>query len=120
VTRRLGTIAGEQRDLAAVAPQRLDDARPLLLVALGDWRAALDAYADAFAADDPVTLALPGADEAEALSVLAGRDVADVALVPAAADPTPLALGADAVVGSHPRARRSVPADPAALRALLP
>ena len=117
---RLDELAGTT-PIRRVAPQRLDDARPILLVAPGDWPAALDAYVDAFAPDDPVTLALPGVGEDEALAVLAGRDVADVALVPAVADSTPLALGADAVVGvDHPRARRSVPADPAALRALLP
>jgi glycosyltransferase involved in cell wall biosynthesis len=118
--RRLEALAG-RTPVRTVAPQRLAEARPLLLVGLGDWRAALDAYADAFDADAAVTLALPGATEQEALDVLGGRaDVADVALVPPLDDPTSLVLGADAVVGSaHPRARRTVSADPAALRALL-
>ncbi len=117
---RLETLAG-RTPVRTLRSQRLSDARPLLLVGLGDWSAALDAYADAFAADAAVTLALPGATEEEALRVLAGRaDVADVALVPPLDDPTPLVLGADAVVGAtHPRARRVVTADPAALRALL-
>jgi hypothetical protein len=117
--RRLDALAG-RTPVRTLAPQRLADARPLLLVGLGDWRAALDAYADAFDADAAVTLALPGASEEDALRVLAGReDVADIALVPPLEDPTPLVLGADAVVGDHPRARRTVSPDPAALRALL-
>jgi glycosyltransferase involved in cell wall biosynthesis len=120
VEARLAALAG-RTPVRTLAPQRLAGSRPLLLLGLGDWHAALDAYADAFAADAAVTLALPGASEDEALDVLRGRaDVADVALVPPLDDPTPLVLGADALVGArHPRARRTVPADPAALRALL-
>jgi hypothetical protein len=90
------------------------------------------AYAEAFEPDADTTLALPVADEAEALELVlaelaaAGVDPAslpDVALVEVGElDPVMLELAADAVIvcnGHRPtRARAIVPPDVEALRAV--
>ncbi|MBX5474713.1 MAG: glycosyltransferase [Thermoleophilia bacterium] len=115
---RLAALAGRE-PVRRVDPHVVDDARGLRLVALDDWQAALRAFAEAFAPTDPVTLVLPGVAADDACAVVDPDELADVALVEDGADPLPLVLGADAVVGAHPRARRAVPAEPAALRALL-
>lgn len=114
---RLDALAG-RAPIRAVDAQTVPGSRPLRLVAVDDWRAALRAFADAFAPADPVTLVLPGVDPGAATSLVDADALADVALVEEN-DPLPFVLGADAVVGAHPRARRAVPAEPAALRALL-
>jgi glycosyltransferase involved in cell wall biosynthesis len=122
-----------------IAPAVVPGRKKLLLAVLPDWRdreswaAPLAAYARAFTTSDDTTLVLPAADEAQAVSLLtaelaglgADTELPDVAL--AAADPVELEaleLAADAVIAAAPgrvprRARRVVPADPAALRALL-
>jgi glycosyltransferase involved in cell wall biosynthesis len=114
---RLDALAGRE-PIRRVRAQVVESGRPLRLVAVDEWPAALRAFAEAFGPGDPVTLVLPGVSTEEALALVDGDLLADVALVDG--DPTALVLGADAVIGGHPRARASVPADPAALRALLP
>ncbi len=97
-----------------------------------NWLPAILAYAEAFDRDADTTLALPVADEAEALELVlaeltaAGVDpsvLPDVALVEVGElDPVMLELAADAVIvcnGHRPtRARAVVSADATALRAV--
>jgi glycosyltransferase involved in cell wall biosynthesis len=122
---RIEALAGRtpvRRVAAALVPDR----RGLLLTA-HDWAPAVRAYAEAFQPGADTTLLLPVTDPDLVLAELssAGLDassLADVALADTAdLDPAALELAADAVIGSvrAGRARRVVPPDPEALRALL-
>ena len=113
---RLAALEGRE-PIRRIRAQAVESGRSLRLVAVDDWPAALRAFAEAFGPDDPVTLVLPGVTAEEALALVDGDAIADVALVDG--DPTALVLGADAVVGAHPRARASVAADPEALKRLM-
>lgn len=135
---RLQALAA-RTPIRSVAPAIVPGARRLVLVVDTDWQRpeswepAVDAYAAAFGPDDETTLVLPALDEADALarvsahlaaaSIDADR-LADLVLAnPTSLAPTALELGADAYVCPGPsrplRARRIVPPDPSALRALL-
>jgi glycosyltransferase involved in cell wall biosynthesis len=113
---RLTALEGRE-PIRRVRAQAVESGRSLRLVAVDDWAAALLAFAEAFGPDDPVTLVLPGVTADEALALVDGDAIGDVALVNG--DLTALVLGADAVIGAHPRARVSVAADPEALKRLI-
>jgi len=113
---RVDALQGRE-PIRRIRAQAVESGRRLRLVAVDDWQAALTAFAEAFGPDDPVTLVLPGVGAEEALALVDGDAIADVALVDG--DPTALVLGADAVVGAHTRARVSVAADPEALKRLI-
>jgi hypothetical protein len=138
VAKRLAALEG-RTPVRSIAPAVVPGAKRLVLVVdtdwqePGSWEPAVDAYAAAFGPDDETTLVLPALDEADALARVnahleqAAIDtdlLADVVLAnPTSLAPTALELGADAYVcpgARRPlRARRVVPPDPSALRALL-
>ena len=119
----------------ALVPSR----RSVLFAVIADWERCeswaepVVAYARAFAPDDEVTLVLSVVDEHAALALVAGEleraglrldALPDIALAEAAGmGPESLALAADVVIcadGNPPlRARRVLPPDPSALRALV-
>ncbi len=121
-----------------IAPATVPDRRKVLFTVLADWerpetwKTPLLAYVEAFAPDDDTTLVLAAADETAATQAImseietSGIDASalpDIAL--AASDDEhaiSLQLGGDAVIaadGYEPsRARRVLPPEPSALRAL--
>ena len=121
-----------------IAPAAVPDGRKVVFTVLADWERPetwvqpLRAYVEAFAADDDTTLVLSTPDEAATTRAImnemetAGIDTTslpDIALAAAVGDDdVSLQLGADAVITANgfqpPRARRVVPSDPSALRAL--
>src|SRR5262249_15745237 len=109
---------------AAVVPER----RSFLFAAdPEEWRPAVRAYARAFGPGEDTTLLVPVCDADVVLAELAdagldAAELADVTLTDARElEPAALELAADAVIGvaRAGRARRVVPADPRALRALV-
>ena len=124
--------------IRSVRPALLASRRRLLLAVDAEWDSpatwapAVRAFAEAFSVDDDVTLVLPG-DPALTTGLVAaeldacGADDADLADLVIAnlsdLDPDSLALAADAYVCASDRrparARRSVAAEPLALRTLL-
>ena len=121
-----------------VAPASVPNRRKVLFTVLADWERPetwvkpLRAYVEAFAADDDTTLVLSASDEAAATRAImseieaSGVDpttLPDIAVAAAVEDDgVSLQLGVDAVITPNgyqpPRARRVVPSDPSALRAL--
>ena len=99
----------------------------------GTWVPALHAYAEAFSADDDVTLVLPAADVGAAMTLVAGEleragidtaSLGDIALAdPGSLGSTALELEADAAICDDialaPRARSSCRRMPRALRAAV-
>jgi glycosyltransferase involved in cell wall biosynthesis len=134
---RLRALTG-RRPIRLVEPAVLTERRRVLLTVDADWALpetwapAVRAFAEAFSADDEVTMLLPGGPselgplvERELAAAGAGADdVADLVIAdPTDFDPESLALAADAFVcanGRQPaRARRVVAAEAGALRTFL-
>ncbi len=132
---RLQALHG-RRPIRLVAPASLAERRRVLLAVDPDWTLretwapAVLAFAEAFSADDEVTMLLPGSPaemgplvERE-LAASGIHDLADLVIASLAElDPDSLALAADAFVCANgrrpPRARQIVAAEPIALRTFL-
>jgi glycosyltransferase involved in cell wall biosynthesis len=136
VRERLAALAGKE-PVRRVALAEVPDRRGTLFAVLADWEEpsswapAVVAYAHAFGPGADTTLALAArepesaAEHVETELAAAGIDaaaLADVVLLDGLASLESLELAADAVVCTNgcrpPRARRIVPADPDALRAV--
>jgi glycosyltransferase involved in cell wall biosynthesis len=125
---RIAALSGGE-PVRELRPPAVPNRRGFLFVADADgWADAVCAYASAFPPGADTTLLLPVSEPADVVAALTARghdpdELADVALADTTEHgPAAIELAADAVirVGGPGRARRTVPPDPVALRALVP